>query len=114
MLPYVKKAIVMQKYTMDVRMGTQHQVTIIMNVPEVIGLIREVVPKTKIKNILLGVLIIMVPLAFLFSTFKQDFLSFLASAGTLTLLNFVLANISVDSSVRKMVYAKVKALIKKV
>ena len=51
MLPYVKKAIVMQKYTMDVRMGTQHQVTIIMNVPEVIGLIREVVPKTKIKNI---------------------------------------------------------------
>ena len=50
MLPYVKKAIVMQKYTMDVKMVTQHQVTIIMNVPEVIGLIREVVPKTKIKN----------------------------------------------------------------
>lgn len=61
---------------------------------------------------ILGVLIIMVPIAFLFSTFKQDFLSFLVSAETLTLLNFALANISVDSSVRKMVYAKVKALIK--
>lgn len=62
----------------------------------------------------LAVFIIMVPLAFLFSTFKQDFLSFLVSAGTLTLLNLALANISVDSAVRKMVYAKIRSLIKKV
>lgn len=65
-------------------------------------------------NPFIVVFVVMIPLAFFFSTLPQNFLFFIICAGSLTILNLITTYFAIDKTIKKILFTKIKTYINKI